>query len=80
MTGAFVGLDAATLATMRTEWLACLTAIATAHQAYQIGGRNFTRANLKEVRDTLGEINYAYSILTGTRLTETYADMSNGVG
>lgn len=75
--GLFVNLDAATLATMKTEWLACLSAIATAHQSYSIAGRTFTRANLKEVSNMLGEISYAQKLLSGESVRTVYADMSN---
>ena len=54
--GVFYDLTAAELATLRTEYLACLSAIAVAGQSYTIGGRQFNRANLKEVKDTLAEV------------------------
>jgi len=74
--GTFIHLDAATLATMKTEWLACLSAIATAHQSYTIGNRTFTRANLKEVSEMVGEITYAQQIQSGGLKRWTYGDMS----
>lgn len=73
--GLFVGLTAAELATMKTEWMACLSAIASAHQSYSIAGRQITRANLAEVKSTIAEITYAQSLLSGTRQKWTYGDM-----
>lgn len=74
--GIFVGLPTATLQTMLTEWLACLSAIAVAHQSYSIGGRNFNRANLSEVTKTVAEIQHALDLRVGTLTQRTYADMS----
>lgn len=76
--GLFVALDLATLTAMRTDWLACLHAVAVAHQSYSIAGRSFTRANLAEVSATLAEISYAIQIQGGTLQRITYADLSNG--
>jgi hypothetical protein len=77
LTGAFVGLDGATLATMKTEWLACLSKIATGNQSYSISGRSFTRANLAEVRDMVAEIQFALDQQAGAVQRVTYADMSS---
>ena len=73
----FIGLTAAQLATLQTEWLACLSAIATAHQSYQIAGRSYTRANLPEVTKVLGQIGFAIQATDGTLIRFTRADMSN---
>jgi hypothetical protein len=75
-TGRFYGLTAAQLTTMQTEWLACLSAIATAGQSYTIAGRQFNRANLAEVSQTLGDINDALARAQGTRTTQTFANFS----
>jgi hypothetical protein len=75
--GLFFGLPVATLQTMQTQWQACLTAIATAHQSYSIAGRSFTRANLAEVSSTLGEITAALNRAQGTVQQVVYSDMSN---
>lgn len=74
--GVFRGLDSATLLQMRTEWLACLQAIAVLGQSYVFANRNFTKANLQEVKDTVGEINYALNLASGLTVSTTYADMS----
>lgn len=73
----FVLLDSATLAEMRTDWRACLKAIATAHQSYSIGGRTFTRANLSEVASIVADIEFALAIKAKTLARETHADMSS---
>lgn len=75
--GIFVHLDLATLTAMQTQWTACLAAIATAHQSYSIAGRSFTRANLAEVSQTVGEIAYAISRKNGTVVRTVYADFSH---
>jgi hypothetical protein len=67
MTGQFLGLDAATLTELKTDFVACLKEIAVAGQNYSIGQRNYTRADLAEVRNTIAEINYALDRLSGTR-------------
>lgn len=51
----FLGLDTATLATLKTAYLSALTALAQ-NQAYSLNGRSLTRANLSEVKTTLGQI------------------------
>ncbi len=73
ITGAFYGLTAAQLTTLQTDFLACLTAIAVAGQSYTIAGRQFNRANLPEVRETLAEINAALTRANGTSATQTFA-------
>ena len=75
-TGRFYGLTAAQLTTMQMEWLACLSAIATAGQSYTIAGRQFNRANLAEVSQTIGDINDALARAQGTRTTQTFANFS----
>jgi hypothetical protein len=76
ITGCFVGLSSSQLATMQTEWLNCLSAIA-ANQSYSMSGRSFTRADLAQVRETLSEINHALSLANGTLTRFVHADMSN---
>lgn len=75
--GLFIHLDSSTLSTMATEWTACLSAIANAHQSYSIAGRTFTRANLSEVSKMVSEIAFAQKIVGGTIKRRTFADMSN---
>jgi len=76
LTGAFYGIPAAQLTTMLAEWQACLSAIAGGGQSYTIAGRQFNRANLPEVRQTILEINTALARAQGTRTTQTFANFS----
>ena len=78
ITGIFYGLPLATLQTMQTQWLACLAGIATAGQSYSIAGRQFTRANLSEVKDMVAELQAAIDLADGTRTTVTYPNFSRG--
>lgn len=75
--GIFFGLDSATLATLKTNYVACLNAIAVAGQSYSISGRTFTRANLKEVSAMLAEVQAAIDRAAGTRITHFYPNMSD---
>lgn len=71
--GLFFGLPLATLQQLQTDYTACLTAIAVAGQSYTISGRQFNRANLREVKETLAEIIAAVARANNTGTTETYA-------
>lgn len=75
--GLFVYVPLATLQTMQAQWIAALQAIAVGNQSYSIAGRAFTRANLREVNDTLAEIAYAIQLQSGTIQRTIYSDMSN---
>lgn len=76
--GLFFNLDAATLATLKAEYTACLSAIAVAGQSYSISGRVFTRPDLKEVAQLLAEVVAAEGRVSGTRVTQTYPNFSSG--
>jgi len=76
ITGAFYGVPLATLQTLQTDYTACLTAIAVAGQSYTIASRQFNRANLAEVSQTLAEIVAAIARAQGTATTQTYARFS----
>jgi len=76
--GLFFGLDAATLTTLKANYVACITAIAVAGQSYSISGRTFSRANLTEVTKTLAEIQAALDRVNGNRTTQTYPNFSRG--
>jgi hypothetical protein len=54
----FIGLDTATLTTLKTAYVSALTALAQ-NQAYSLNGRSLTRSNLTEVKTTLGQIQAA---------------------
>jgi len=72
LTGRFYGLTSAQLTTLQGQYVDCLSAIAVAGQSYTIAGRQFNRANLAEVSQTLGDINDALARLNGTRTTQTF--------
>lgn len=72
--GTFYGLDAATLASLKSKYITCLEAIAVAGQEYEIAGRKFTRANLPEVSAVIAELQAAIDRNTpGRRITSTVA-------
>ncbi len=75
-TGRFYGLTAAQLTTLQTNYLACLNAISVAGQSYTIAGRQFNRAHLAEVSQTLGDINDALARVQGNRTTQTFANFN----
>lgn len=51
----FVGLTVAELNTLRADYLAALSALAK-NQSYSLAGKSLSRANLPDVRETLGQI------------------------
>jgi len=54
----FIGIDTATLLTLKTAYVAALVSLAQ-NQGYSLNGRSLTRANLTEVKTTLGQITAA---------------------
>ena len=76
--GIFYGLDSATLATLKTNYTDAIIAVATAGQSYSISGRAFTRANLKELNETLAEIVAAQNYAAGTGNAQTYPRFGTG--
>jgi hypothetical protein len=76
VSGIFRRRDLTTLLRMRTEWDACLSAVAIGHQSYSIAGRSFTRANLSEIVALIGEIDDAIAYKSGTLVNTVYVDMS----
>jgi len=71
----FIGLDLATLTQLKTAFVDCLLAIATAGQNYTISGRTYTRADLAQVRQTIAEIQSAIDIQSGRTVRKTYANL-----
>ena len=74
----FFGLPVETLQELRTEYIAAIKAIATNGVSYSIGGRSLSRANLTEMRNTLGDIQAALDRASGNRRRTLYASF-NGV-
>lgn len=66
----FQGLDAATLAQLKTAFTDALLAVAK-NQAYSLNGRSLTRANLTEIKATLGQIIAAQQALDGSTTDTT---------
>jgi hypothetical protein len=72
----FFGLPLATLEELRDEYLAAIKAVAVNGVSYSIGGRSLSRANLTEMRATLGDVLSAIARAQGTRRRVTYASFS----
>ena len=72
----FYGLPVATLEELRDEYVAAIKAVATNGVSYSIGGRSLSRANLTEMRNTLGDIQAALTRASNTRRRTLYADFS----
>jgi hypothetical protein len=60
----FIGLDSATLATLKTAYTNAIVSLAQ-NQAYSLNGRSLTRSNLNDVKTTLGQIQAAIDNLAG---------------
>jgi len=72
----FFGLPVATLEELRDEYVAAIKAVATNGTSYSIGGRSLSRANLTEMRNTLGDIMAALDRSSNRRRRTLYADFS----
>lgn len=72
----FFGLPVATLEELRDEYVAAIKAVATNGVSYSIGGRSLSRANLTEMRNTLGDIMAAIDRSSNRRRRTLYADFS----
>lgn len=64
----FIGIAASDLATLKTAYLAALVALAS-NQSYTLNGRALTRANLSEVKATLGQLQAAIDDANGDTVT-----------
>ena len=69
----FFGLPLATLQSLQAKYIACLESIAVAGASYSIAGRQFTRANIGEVNQTIKELQAAIDNAAGTRVKRTQA-------
>lgn len=79
VTGKFVGMASADLATMKTSLQAAYTAVLLG-QSYSIAGRSLSRADLRAISDDLAEVTYAQGAASGDVQRVVYADMSNTAG
>jgi len=66
----FIGLTLAQLQTLQTAYVNAVAALAM-NQSYALNGRQLTRANLKDVTATLGQINAAIDDVRGDTTTQT---------
>lgn len=71
----FIGLDSATLSSLRTAYVAAITALAS-NQSYSLNGRSLTRSNLSEVKETLSQIIAAQADAAGTTTDVTYVSFT----
>ena len=72
----FFGLPTATLEELRDEYVAAIKAVAVNGVSYSIGGRSLSRANLTEMRNTLGDVMTALTRASGSRRRTVLADFS----
>jgi hypothetical protein len=72
----FFGLPVATLEELRDDYIAAIKAVATNGVSYSIGGRSLSRANLTEMRNTLGDIQAAIANASGTRRRTLHASFA----
>lgn len=75
MSNPFIGLTAAQLSSLQTAYLDCVTALA-ANQSYSLNGRSLTRVDLDKVTRTLGQINAAIAVTTGTSSETTFVSFT----
>jgi hypothetical protein len=61
----FVGLPLADLQELQGLYVQVLKDIALAGQSYSFPGRTFTRADLRAIKETLGDINLAITFTPG---------------
>jgi hypothetical protein len=72
----FYGLPVATLTELRDEYVAAIRAVATNGVSYSIGGRSLSRANLTEMRNTLGDVMAALDRASGSRRRTLHASFA----
>lgn len=72
----FFGLPTATLEELRDEYVAAIKAVAVNGVSYSIGGRSLSRANLTEMRNTLGDLLTAIERAGGRRRRTLLCDFS----
>lgn len=78
-TNPFYYLEAATLSSLLTKYVACLEAIATTGVSYTIGGTTFTRADANTVANIIGQIKAAQRFQSGSRVKTVYASFRDRI-
>lgn len=71
--GIYFGTNAATLQSMQTATLQCISDVKTVGQGNSFSGRSMTLANLESLQQDLMEINAALAQANGTRVRRTRA-------
>jgi hypothetical protein len=79
MDNPFIGLDSATLATLKSDAVACVQAILK-NQSYSLNGRSMTRANLADVTAMIGQLQAAQDITAGNTAQTTYVSFTGTGG
>lgn len=72
----FWGLDAATLTSLRDQFVICLFTIAQVGASWQVANRTYTKADLEEVKKTIGELSAAIDAASGNTSDFLYVDLS----
>ncbi len=71
----FIGLTSAELASLRADYLAALSALAK-NQSYSLAGKSLSRANLPDVRETLGQILTAIDLSNDDTSDRSYVNFT----
>jgi hypothetical protein len=75
MANAFSGLDAGTLLSLRNDLVEGIRKVAL-NQSYSLNGRSLTRADLGQLRMTLGQVSAALDEVNGATAGETYVNFT----
>ena len=67
----FIGLDSATLATLKTKTLDAIQAVLL-NQSYSLNGKSVSRADLAALNNMVGNIQDAINNVTGSSTNATY--------
>lgn len=71
----FLGLDAATLSTLKSKVLDAISAVLL-NQSYSLNGKSVTRANLPDLNAMLGQVQAALDYANGTTTTNTFVSFN----
>jgi prophage maintenance system killer protein len=71
----FEGLDAATLATLKTETIAAIRAVLV-NSSYSLNGKSVTRADLGRLNSMLGQIQAAIDYQSGASTDVTFVSFN----
>lgn len=71
----FLGLDAATLTTLKSKTLDAIQAVLL-NQSYSLNGKAVTRANLPDLNQMIGQLQAALDFANGTTATNTFVSFT----